>query len=73
MKPSMIDYYKPKGKGLTIALCVLFLSVVAIVYAVCASDIAVHVQGAYDIDIKTGNGSQPVIIQQHIQEANFGA
>jgi len=68
----MIDYYKPKGKGLTIALCVLFLSAVAIVYAVCASDIAVRVQGAYDIDIKTGKGSTEINVNNFIERGPTG-
>jgi len=61
------------ARSIVIALCVLFLSITAIVYAVCASDISVNVKGAYEIKVDMGQGSQPIIIHQHIKEANFGA
>ena len=71
MARSYLSYYKPSNKA-WIAACILFLSIVAIVYAVASSDISVSVKGAYDIQVNTGHGSQPIIIHQHIRSKPYG-
>lgn len=59
--------YKPSGKAWIVG-CVLCASVVAVVYAVCASDISVHAKGSYDVKINVGKGAQSITVLQHIEQ-----
>ena len=59
--------YRPSGKA-WIAVSIIGLCVVGIIYAVCAADISLHVQGAYDINLKVGNGATQINVTNIITE-----
>lgn len=58
-----LDYYKPSKKA-WIAVSVLGLCIVAIVYAVMASDFSVKLNSALQLEIKNGEGSTQINVIQ---------
>ena len=54
-----LDYYKPTRNAWK-AVSIACICAVAIVFFVCESDMSVNVKGAYDVEVKTGAGSQTI-------------
>lgn len=68
----MLKYYQPSSKA-WVAACVLFLSIVAIVCLVMASDFKVEVDSAVKIRIQNGEGAADVNIFHVQPKPKYGA
>jgi len=67
MVSDSLKYYRSSGKG-WICIAILGLCVVGIIYAVCASNISVAVQGAYDVRVKVGEGATTINVKNYVTE-----
>jgi hypothetical protein len=73
MVSDSLKYYKPSGKA-WVAVSVIALAVVAIVYAVFASDWSVKLNSVLQLEIKNGDGATDINIYQiQPQTRGFGA
>ena len=64
MVSDYMKHYKPSSKA-WVAVSVIALSVVAIVYAVCAVDWNIRFTGGTQIEVKTGKGAIQNTITVH--------
>lgn len=67
----IIDYYKP-SKRAWVAVSVGFLALAAIVYVICASDISLKVQNNLGVELKIGEGSTEINVQNFIERGPVG-
>lgn len=65
MVSTSLEYYKPTKRA-WIAVSILGLCIVAIVYAVCSSNVRVKVGTSFGLEAETGNASQDVHF--HVQQ-----
>ena len=73
MARSYLEHYKPSNRA-WVAVSVIAVSVVAIVYAVMASDFSVKVNSAIQVEVKNGDASATInVFQAAPKKGNYGA